>query len=165
MMLKISEQKELTMCKLKEEQRMNMRERRFAYCYVLDPETKGNAEQSAIKAGYSPRYARGNAHKLVARSCIVKRISELEQEIKVKLTVSLEQKIQEARENYLHYKQLGKDLISHRWFEEHGKLASHYVQKVEQKIQVNPEESLEIESMKKKLELIEKRTLKTIEYD
>lgn len=28
----------------------------------------GNAEQSAIKAGYSPRYARGNAYKIVASS-------------------------------------------------------------------------------------------------
>ena len=27
----------------------------------------GNAEQSVIRAGYSPKYARGNAHKLVAR--------------------------------------------------------------------------------------------------
>lgn len=37
----------------------------FAILYC--GECKGNAEQAAIKAGYSPRYARGNAHKLVAR--------------------------------------------------------------------------------------------------
>lgn len=30
-------------------------------------ECAGNAEQSAIKAGYSEKYARGNAYKLVAR--------------------------------------------------------------------------------------------------
>lgn len=30
-------------------------------------ECAGNAEQAAIKAGYSPKYARGNAYKLVAR--------------------------------------------------------------------------------------------------
>lgn len=30
-------------------------------------ECAGNAEQSAIKAGYSTKYARGNAYKLVAR--------------------------------------------------------------------------------------------------
>ena len=30
-------------------------------------ECAGNAEKSVIKAGYSKKYARGNAHKLVAR--------------------------------------------------------------------------------------------------
>ena len=30
-------------------------------------ECAGNAEASAVKAGYSKRYARGNAYKLVAR--------------------------------------------------------------------------------------------------
>ena len=30
-------------------------------------ECAGNAEQSVIRAGYSKKYARGNAHKLVAR--------------------------------------------------------------------------------------------------
>ena len=36
-----------------------------------------NAEKAAIKAGYSPKYARGNAHKLVANSCIKKYIDEI----------------------------------------------------------------------------------------
>ena len=35
-----------------------------------------NAEKAAIKAGYSPKHARGNAHKLVAKSCIKKYIDE-----------------------------------------------------------------------------------------
>ena len=37
----------------------------FAILYC--GEAQGNAERAAIMAGYSPRYARGNAHKLVAR--------------------------------------------------------------------------------------------------
>ena len=41
--------------------------------YYIEP---GNAEQSAIKAGYSEKYARGNAHKLVANSGISKYITE-----------------------------------------------------------------------------------------
>lgn len=45
---------------------MNERQKAFADYYV----ELGNAEQAAIKAGYSERYARGNAHKLVAHSCI-----------------------------------------------------------------------------------------------
>lgn len=44
----------------------------------------GNAEQAAIKAGYSKKYARGNAHKLVANSgisaYIEERLSKIEDE-------------------------------------------------------------------------------------
>ena len=45
---------------------MNERHKLFADEYLKDL----NAEAAAIRAGYSPRYARGNAHKLVAKSCI-----------------------------------------------------------------------------------------------
>ena len=45
---------------------MNERQKRFADEYLVDL----NAEQAAIRAGYSERYARGNAHKLVANGCI-----------------------------------------------------------------------------------------------
>lgn len=44
----------------------------------------GNMEQAAIKAGYSPRYARGNAHKLVAISCIKSYLDKREEEIEDK---------------------------------------------------------------------------------
>ena len=45
---------------------MKDRQRRFADEYLIDL----NAEAAAVRAGYSPRYARGNAYKLVARSGI-----------------------------------------------------------------------------------------------
>lgn len=45
---------------------MNVRQKIFADEYLIDL----NAEAAAIRAGYSPKYARGNAHKLVANSCI-----------------------------------------------------------------------------------------------
>lgn len=48
------------------------KQRAFADYYI---ET-GNAEESAIRAGYSKKYARGNAHKLVANSCISTYIAE-----------------------------------------------------------------------------------------
>ncbi len=51
---------------------MNERQRRFADEYLVDL----NAEKAAIRAGYSPRYARGNAHKLVANSCIAEYIRQ-----------------------------------------------------------------------------------------
>lgn len=60
--------------------RLTVRQQRFAENYI----ELGNAEQAAIKAGYSKRYARGNAHKLVANSGIKeyidKRIEELKNE-------------------------------------------------------------------------------------
>lgn len=48
-----------------EEPKIKPQHKLFASYYV--GECCGNAEQSAIKAGYSKTYARGNAHKLVAR--------------------------------------------------------------------------------------------------
>lgn len=56
---------------------LNDRQKAFADYYIESL----NAEQSAIKAGYSERYARGNAHKLVANSCIKSYIEERMKEI------------------------------------------------------------------------------------
>lgn len=56
---------------------LNQRQKMFADEYLIS----GNAEQSAIKAGYSEKYARGNAHKLVANSCIKEYIDEKLKEI------------------------------------------------------------------------------------
>lgn len=52
--------------------KLNERQKRFADEYLIDL----NAEAAAIRAGYSPRYARGNAHKLVAKGCIKDYIAE-----------------------------------------------------------------------------------------
>lgn len=40
-------------------------------------ECAGNAEAAAVKAGYSPKYARGNAYKLVARKDVQEYIAYL----------------------------------------------------------------------------------------
>lgn len=48
------------------------KQKAFADEYIIC----GNAEESARKAGYSEKYARGNAHKLVAKSCISEYIAE-----------------------------------------------------------------------------------------
>lgn len=57
------------------------RQKRFADEYLID----FNAEQAAIRAGYSEKYARGNAHKLVANSGIgaylKERMSEKDSEL------------------------------------------------------------------------------------
>ena len=56
---------------------LNDRQRAFADYYIESL----NAEQSALRAGYSEKYARGNAHKLVANSCIKNYIEERMKEI------------------------------------------------------------------------------------
>lgn len=57
---------------------MNERQRRFADEYIRI----GNAEQAAIRAGYSEKYARGNAHKLVANVSVKNYINEQIQKIR-----------------------------------------------------------------------------------
>lgn len=52
--------------------KLNEKQKAFADYYIESL----NAEQSAVKAGYSPKYARGNAHKLVANSGIKDYINE-----------------------------------------------------------------------------------------
>lgn len=51
---------------------MTDRQKRFAEEYLIDL----NAEAAAIRAGYSPKYARGNAHKLVSNGCISVQIQQ-----------------------------------------------------------------------------------------
>lgn len=51
-----------------EEPRIKPQFKLFATYYM--GECAGNAEQSALKAGYSKNYARGNSHKLLARKDI-----------------------------------------------------------------------------------------------
>lgn len=58
--------------------KLNERQKRFADYYI----ELGNAERAAVKAGYSERYARGNAHKLVAHSGIKALIDERMEELK-----------------------------------------------------------------------------------
>ena len=57
--------------------RLDERQKRFADLYII----YGVAEKAAIEAGYSERYARGNAHKLVANSGIAEYIGERMKEL------------------------------------------------------------------------------------
>ena len=57
--------------------KMNERQKRFADEYIIS----GNAYQSAIKAGYSPKYAKTDAHKLLENTRIKNYIDERLKEI------------------------------------------------------------------------------------
>ena len=56
---------------------MTRRQRRFVDEYLVDL----NATQAAIRAGYSPAWARGNAHKLVADGCTAELIAQRQQDL------------------------------------------------------------------------------------
>lgn len=56
---------------------LTAKQKRFADEFIIS----GNAEDAAVKAGYSKRYARGNAYKLVANSGIKAYIEEQIKEI------------------------------------------------------------------------------------
>lgn len=69
---------------------MNERQKRFADEYLIDM----NAEAAAVRAGYSPKYARGNAHKLVANSCISEYIRKRMEEKENSLIASQDEVLQ-----------------------------------------------------------------------
>lgn len=58
--------------------KITLKQKAFADYYI---ENGGNAEKAAVDAGYSRAYARGNAHKLVANSCISAYIAERQKQI------------------------------------------------------------------------------------
>lgn len=71
---------------------LNPRQKAFADYYI----ESGNAEQSAVRAGYSKAYARGNASKLVSKSGISEYIAERMGQIEATRLMTLED-IQEFR--------------------------------------------------------------------
>lgn len=72
------------------ETKMTPKKKAFADYYI----ELGNAEQAAIKAGYSKAYSRGNAHKLVADSCISSYIEVRIKEMDSKRIASAEEVLQ-----------------------------------------------------------------------
>lgn len=69
---------------------LSVKHQAFADYYV----ELGNAEQAAIKAGYSKTYARGNAHKLVANVSIKNYIDERMEQLKDKRIADQEEILQ-----------------------------------------------------------------------
>lgn len=63
-------------------------QRAIADAYITNG---GNQEQAVIAAGYSPRYARGNAHRLVANSGVQAMILERNEDIADKRIADMEE--------------------------------------------------------------------------
>lgn len=110
---------------------MNGRMKKFAEYYY----ECGNAEQAAISAGYSEKYARGNAHKLVANSCISEYIRQLSEKAQ-------DERIITARERQALLSDMAKDTENApsdriRAIDTLNKMTGEYTVKVD--AQVKPE--------------------------
>lgn len=70
--------------------KLTIKQKRFADEYIIS----GNAEQAAITAGYSEKYARGNAYKLVAKSGVKSYIEERLKELDNKAIAKQEEVLQ-----------------------------------------------------------------------
>lgn len=123
---------------------MNERQKKFAEYYAQS----GNAEQAAIEAGYSAKYARGNAHKLVAISCIAQYIRELTEKAQ-------DERIMTARERQAVLSDIarsGEDQDRIRAIDTLNKMTGEYVTKIEGNISAeinNPFKDLTTEELRK----------------
>lgn len=70
--------------------KLTIKQKRFADEYIIS----GNAEEAAITAGYSEKYARGNAYKLVAKSGVKSYIEERLKELDDKAIAKQEEVLQ-----------------------------------------------------------------------
>lgn len=83
---------------------LNPKQRAFADEYIIT----GNAEQSAIKAGYSENYARGQSYKLLANVGIQKYIAEKTKPITEKREIDIQERLNSLLDIYE-----GKTIVSH----------------------------------------------------
>lgn len=125
---------------------MNTKQNEFIKAYS-DPssESYGNATKSAIKAGYSAKRARSQGCVLLKLPEVSQQIATIEKNHAKKHEATLENKIQEAWENYLEAKAKNKMKDARAWFEEHGKLAGHYVIRSESREEVVHKEEVQAE--------------------
>lgn len=71
-------------------EKLSIKQKRFADEYIIS----GNAEEAAVIAGYSKKYARGNAYKLVANSGVKSYIEERLKELDNKSIAKQEEVLQ-----------------------------------------------------------------------
>jgi len=123
---------------------VNERQKKFAEYYAQS----GNAEQAATAAGYSEKYARGNAYKLVAKSGIADYIRELTEKAQ-------DERIMTARERQAVLSDIarsGDDQDRIRAIDTLNKMTGEYVTKIEGNISAeinNPFKDLTTEELRK----------------
>ena len=102
-----------------------------AYTDRTSPDTYDNGTKSAAYAGYSHTHGPATASQLLKRDDIKQEIARINQEYDTKHADTLENKIKIAWNLFTEAKDQGKMMIAAKWYEEHGKLSGHYVQRVD----------------------------------
>ena len=85
----------------------NIKHEKFALEYVKS----GNALQSAINAGYSPKWSKGNSYTLVENSGIKKRIEELQNDLKEVYREDISKVINKLKDIALNDTRMVKDMV------------------------------------------------------
>jgi len=128
---------------------MNKKQRMFVHCYTdrTCTLTFGNATQSAIKAGYSPRTAHVIGCRLLKIDKISVAISTIEKEEQARYDLTKEAAITEARQNHLEAK---TDMMKKYWHDVYIKLKGWDISKIETKTKadytLSPEKSKALQS-------------------
>lgn len=131
---------------------LRKKQRLFCWAYTdrSNPDTFDNGTKSAIKAGYSPTHAGQQASIMLHWPEIQAEITKLSIEWEKKFSVTVEEKIRIAWEMFLEAKAEGKVLVADRWFEQHGRLSGHYVERKEVDLttKVSTDEQAEINRLR-----------------
>ena len=111
----------------KDKSKLNIRQKKFAEYYV----ESGNVSQSAVKAGYSEKFAKSKSYLLLENSLVVEYIQELSEEMQDKRIMSAKERqavLSDIARNKSHMEGTG-DII--KAIDTLNKMTGEYLNKVE----------------------------------
>jgi phage terminase small subunit len=111
----------------KDKSKLNIRQKKFAEYYV----ESGNVSQSAVKAGYSEKFAKSKSYLLLDNPLVVKYIQELSEEMQDKRIMNAKERqavLSDIARNKSHMEETG-DII--KAIDTLNKMTGEYLNKVE----------------------------------
>lgn len=111
----------------KDKSKLNIRQKKFAEYYV----ESGNVSQSAVKAGYSEKFAKSKSYLLLENSLVAEYIQELNEEMQDKRIMSAKERqavLSDIARNKSHMEETG-DII--KAIDTLNKMTGEYLNKVE----------------------------------
>ena len=131
---------------------LRKKQRLFCWAYTdrTNPTTFDNALQSAIKAGYAVSSAGRQGYNLLQLPAVQAEITNLNVVMDKKYSVTLDEKIKIAWELFLQAKAEGKLMLAEHWYDQHGRLSGHYVERKEVDLttKVSTDEQAEINRLR-----------------
>lgn len=111
----------------KDKSKLNIRQKKFAEYYI----ESGNVSQSAVRAGYSEKFAKSKSYLLLENSLVVEYIQELSEEMQDKRIMSAKERqavLSDIARNKSHMEETG-DII--KAIDTLNKMTGEYLNKVE----------------------------------